>query len=147
MRYLAQSAAPLDNNPIDIPCPKQIGNPFVLGCRIFVDAGDDLIRARTVFWRNAVFEIARNGLQTKRRLADHRQPSCPPIVFAAEAETGVKICQVIDQFIEVICFILERRGERETVSLLEEAHNPAAKRGFSFRVDLMMAPPQLGRSR
>ena len=53
-------------------------------------------------------------------MANHCEPAGPAIFLTTESESGVQICQVVNQFVERIAFIFERGGNREAVALLKE---------------------------
>src|SRR5258706_14143761 len=100
MADLAHHTSPFNNDPINIPGTKQVGDPagFVEG--IFVDRGDHLFRSGAVSRRDAVFEIARNGLETELFVADQRETATPTVIFAAKAKACIEICKIVDQFVE-----------------------------------------------
>ena len=93
VRNLPQQAPPLDDDAVNVARAHQIRHPAVLVERIFMDGGHDFLRARAVFRRHAVFQVAGNGSagQTAdgrrwpavrpsgfpRRKSDNRRPDWP----------------------------------------------------------------------
>ncbi len=61
---LPQGAAPLDDDAVDVAGTEQVGDPVVLGERIFMNAGDDYFGAGAILRRDAVLEVAGNGLES-----------------------------------------------------------------------------------
>ena len=113
--------------------------------RVLVDGGDDLLGAGAVFGRHAVFEVAGDGLQAIPLVADDPQPAAPAVdVLAGEAEPGVQVGEVVDQFVERIGFVLERGGDGQAVALAEEADDPAAQRGHAGGIHQAEPPPEQG---
>src|SRR5687768_4540738 len=75
-------------------------------------------------------------------MARHRDTTCPAILFAAEAEPGIEVGEVINELVERIRCIFKRGCNREAVSLRKEAHNSAAECGHARGIDQAETPPE-----
>src|SRR4029078_7911737 len=84
---------------------------------------------------HAVLQIAGNALQSEKLMAGHGQAPSVTILLAAETETGVEIGHVVDEFVERIGGILQRRANGEPILLLEEADDTAASRRHAAGID------------
>src|SRR5690606_2217739 len=107
---LSQGAAPFDDHAVDVARAKQVRDPLVFGHRIVMDRRNDEFRPRTVLGWHAVFEIPGSGLESVVRLAYHGEAPRPAILFTAEAEAGIEVGQVVNEFVQRIGFILQRGG-------------------------------------
>src|SRR5258705_7423049 len=77
VRNLPQHTAPFDDHPINVSRAEQFSNPRALAERIFVNRCDDLLRARTVAWWDAVFEITWDALDSVNLMTRHGYAARP----------------------------------------------------------------------
>src|SRR5690349_10496245 len=89
-----------------------------------------------------MLQIAGNGLEAVNRLADHREATGPSAVLAAKAKAGIEIREIINQFIEWICFILECGCDGESIPLMEKTGDSATHGWSSFLIDQLQPTPQ-----
>src|SRR5579859_2061830 len=75
-------------------------------------------------------------------MADHCQSPCPAIFLAAKTETGVKVCEVVDEFVEWITVVLQRGGNRQTIAVREKADYLATCRRHADGIDETETPPE-----
>ena len=85
VRDLAEQAAPFDDDAVDVARADEVVDVGVFGEGIFVDGGDDFLRARAVFRGDAVFEVAGNGLLAEELVASDGEAAGPAIFLAAKA--------------------------------------------------------------
>ena len=74
VRDAPQQTPPFDDDPVNVPRPQQFRHPAVLAQRFAVDAGHHRPRARAVFGRKTILQIAGDGLRAVGLLANLRQP-------------------------------------------------------------------------
>ncbi|MFM1943764.1 MAG: hypothetical protein RI897_2746 [Verrucomicrobiota bacterium] len=65
---------------------------------VVVDIGDDLFGSGAVFWGDAVFEVTGDGGEFIAFVAGEGEAAGPAVFFAAEAEAGIEVCEVVDHF-------------------------------------------------
>ncbi len=138
---LAQQAAPFDDDAVDVAGADEVGDPGVFAERVLVDGGNDLFGAGAVFGRDAVFEVAGNGLLAEELVAGNGETASPTVFFAAETEPGIKIGEVVDQFVERVGGVFERGGDGESIALGEKADDLAALGGRAASIDEAEPPP------
>jgi hypothetical protein len=124
---LAEETAPFNDDAVDVADAEDIGDPGVFAGGIFMDAGDDLFGIGAVFGRQAIFEVTGDGLEAESFLAGDGEASCPAAFFAAEAESGIEVGEVVDQFVERIGIVFEPGSDGEAIAVGEEADDPAAQ--------------------
>ena len=141
---LAQKTPPFDDDAVDVARAQKIGDPGVFAQGIFMDGGNDLFRARAIFGRHAVFQIAGDGLLAEYLMAGNGQPPAPAIFLAAKPKPGVKIGQVVNQFIERIARIFQPGGNGQAIALRKETHDLSAQRWHAGDIDQAEPPPEQG---
>jgi hypothetical protein len=142
VRDLAEKAAPLDDDAINIAAAEEVGDPEVFVQRIFVDGRDDLFRARAVFRRHTVFQISGNGLLAENPMRRDGEASAPAVFLAAKTKAGVEVGEVVNHFIERITGVFESGGNGEAIALRKKADDLAAQRGNTGGIYEAEATPE-----
>src|SRR5689334_167933 len=75
------------------------------------------------------------------------QTASVAVLFTAETEAGIKVRQVVNQLVQWIGFVIERRADGETVFLMEKAHDPPAQGRHAAGVHQAKPTPQHGDAR
>src|SRR5687768_10755412 len=94
----AQHRTPFDDDAINVTGPKELRHPAIFAERVFVDALHHFTRAPAVLMRHTIFEVTGNALDAVGALADHGEPPGPAVLVLAEAETGIEVRQIINEF-------------------------------------------------
>jgi hypothetical protein len=141
---LPEHAAPFDDDAVDIAIAEDVGDKAVFGPRIAVDGMDDAIGTIAVFGWHPVFEVAIDVLEGVGGVTSYGETSAPAVVIAAEAETGVEIGEVEEEFVDGIGRVFEGSGDGESVAALEEADDATASGGMTALIDEGEASPEEG---
>jgi len=141
MSHLSEQASPFNDNPVNVSWPQHIGDPSLFFSLILVNGSHHLFGPRAVFWRNSIFQITGDGLKAIALVTNHCQASAPAVVLAAKAKSGIKIRQIVNEFLQRIAFLFERRGNGQPVALREETHDASAAGGNPIWLNKAEPPP------
>ena len=143
---LAEQGSPFDDDAVDVAVAEEVGHVPVLAVGVTVDGVDDEVGAVAVLGRDAVLEVAFDVLVSVLRVAGDGEAATPPVVVAAEAESGVEVGEVVDEFVERIRRLFEGGGDGEADAALEEADDAPAEGGHAALVDQGESAPEQGRA-